>query len=415
MPEKSPARAGSFAVAACLAGALLLTGCAPRLALREDNAAARSAVARLLAAARLVCENDPERALVEKSVYEMVYYLEARYGAKSLAAWLAQVESGRTPGRAAVEVYRKSLYQLGAEAIHALTRDRTRTAGPLLPHAAGDYEVFFDETSVVSGAYPYIERQLLRYADGLRQYLAESPHLREKYEAARERLFREKVLVFLLDDFPRIKEYFGDSPAIAQTSIGYRMDESTRTFRLYAQMSFRYAGALSLATLTHEMTHVIYILARLTPEQLQAYPADEPGIIQKLKSLISRLELTGGGLLGEGLAEYLSAEQNLLYRCGLLDDVDDDLRASLSLRPLQLDGREWQKWIDSRDTDQRVLAYQLAHSWSRYLIRRFGKSRFMELTGTAARDADFQRVLGQNQETLLGEWMQTLQGRPGDR
>jgi hypothetical protein len=391
---------------------LLLSGCASPVLIQKNDLPTQQAVSQILTKLNIGFDNKIEADIVQKELYDFCYFLEHYYGQDKWQAFYSLVvEQGKSPEASAIEVYGKSLYHLGGELIHRALQDQS--AKDLQPKTTlfGVFKIVMDDAAQFEADYPYILYSIKKYETDLRAELITTEAQRQKLVETIQMIEDKLIPVHLISTKAAIDQVFQSPWSTAETSLGYWIKEPGKPGQLNASMAFKYSGLLSLNTVVHEMTHMLISLSRLDLSCIETIdPKDTKEILQqKMEPLRESFERAAGGLvLGEGLAEYMAGKHNLLQRYKIMDDVDATIRSYCAKHKLKPDVFALEKMLRTHDTDKRILAYQLAHSYTRYLIGIYGIEKIMELSENRGEEAAYVRILFESKQAHLRKWYRTL-------
>jgi hypothetical protein len=362
-----------------------------------------------------VIQNAQEKEIISRSLYDMFYFVRARYGEEKWRLFRNQLEATHSVTQAAIATYGLTPYHLGADMLRSTLRDQadaisnSLTAEPALakvsPGESGRYFLIkSDNSRILEKERPLINFVLTNYEQQVMDTLGTTGEARKRFEAAVDSTPDKKILVYFLVDPASIAKVFGQPWSTAETGLGFRIPAPGAAVQLNASLAFRYTSLLCLNVVAHEMTHLVASLSRFDAGALKRLP---PGAVPAatqhyLKSLLEEFKWLGGDLiLGEGLAEYLSGKVSPLQRYGFLADVDDTLRFYSLKNNWHPDVQNLDQKLRTWDPRERILAYQLAHSYTRYLIRRFGMEKILVVLHAPG---DYQRVLGATRQELMAAW-----------
>jgi len=382
---------------------LNLISCAKPILIKQGSIEVKQDIEQIIEKVCPQFENAIEQHILYENLYNFSYYLKAQYGLQKWRSFVESIMKGSTISMAAINVYNKTPYQLGAEMFYKIYLSSAYDDNTLL--TTRDFEILrihFCEISQAAQDYDYIKYLLNIYYKQLFKHFFNNTYLQDRFKENMSNINDKKIEVFLLSNKTMIKKNFGNPDVLAETALGYsRIGDE---YVLNAQLNFKYYNLLSTSVFIHELTHMLFLLASLDPKQTQRHSISEPKIKQKLTNIVRHISEVSGGVLGEGFAEYVNEQYNLFYKYKIFDDIDTQLRTYFKNNNLMLHVGDLPRKIKSWNLKERVLAYQVAHSVCRYIIKKYGNDKFVKLLKSPQNNEDYINIIGIDLEQLDKEW-----------
>lgn len=315
--------------------------------------------------------NETERSIVEDGLY---CYLEAIVRRKPDFPMreLPEISTAEELKQSIVRTFGMTPMELGLEAFVQWEREsRFDYGSPKRPMNEFETEHF------ILGYYPGTpaEEDLERVSYLCEKYLAkllafaapEQPK-KERFYANLARLERGRIPLLLPPD----SRYWDRFNATAQMQFGFALDSGGR-ISIDMSIGVPYYNTLSSVVLVHEITHMVDLLLKLVPEDLEQNTT--PKLVRKWWKEVFSGIFPHDTPLGEGFAEYTSYRFSLFQRWFLLSP-EERLLVTEKRRRIR-EGILLSSPVAS-NRRVRLLQYTELHSLLNYLVQKYGEERFLD-------------------------------------
>lgn len=352
--------------------------------------------------------NKMEKRIIEKSLYNIMYYLKARYGQERFDKFYAMCLENNNFSDNIYKVYNQTFYAIGYRMFKDIDNKLSDRKEKMKKHDIFAFRIHYYEGSQVEVDMPMIEYLLTNYYDVLNKHFINDPKTKTNWQTTLDRLIDKKIHIYLFEN----KKQTGLT-STAATSIGYGLNRKSQTLVPFASITTAYHNITTSSIFMHEMTHIIGMLSMMD-EPLNTITFSNFNINDSKKELykkvkivtkseIKKIEEAHGKFWGEGLAEYTAELYSLYYKYGLRADVDDELRyLSKKGEKFPTINQLLKEGLHSGYNSKELLKrYQLSHSLARYVVKNYGEDKLMELQSNPN---DLKKVLGVDSSELYRMW-----------
>ena len=389
---------------------IFLLGCAHHIVIKDNNLELRQKSARMIN--EMDFDNRTEKEIVYDILYNIFYYLDARYGADKFNQFYQKSIKSGDFAVSIRDVYGKRLYRLGIEMFRDLDSTPSHVNAPLLSTDLGIFRIYYVKDSKAHHDMPYIKYQLNTYYEELSRLYLSSDQLNNKFQLILSKLSPPKIKIYFFENTGQAKKHFPNFDTTAQAFIRSEKVD-TANYHANAGIAIKYYNILSSAVFVHELTHLIFLVSNIPDSIISGLPPTEGFSEEEVKRISASIGRNAGGvILGEGLAEYITEKHSLFYKYNLLSDVDEELNYEfcsnglLSLKELlkKHNVHALSIWNLLGFGYNKELIYQQGHSITRYIIKNYGNDKFIRLLLSNKTNKDFSEILGDDIDTVNQGW-----------
>lgn len=389
-----------------------LVGCSNPIFVNKTDTQAQDEVGWFVKKMNLNFTNKTEQHIISESLYDYFYYIRQKYGLEKWRVLLKETEK-KSLSESIIGIYNKTLYQMGTEMINNLLAKEEDRIENLVSIDFDVFKIYYNSGSDIEKDIESIRYLLNRYYRGISEFVLTDKKITENFNKNLNNLNENKIIVYLLNNEALIKkynlQYRGETAAVQ-----YYYSLKQGYYLPHLELIIKYNSILSAYVLVHELTHIIYALSTINPDQALRYDASLTGSLEKAKQTANTLKIEGGGMLGEGFAEYVTEKFNIFYKYKILGDVDIDVKCYSEKNNFKINIASLPQEIRSPDINKRVFSYQIAHSLCRYIIAKYSKEKFIELLNTSQQNEDYKKILGIDIEQLNQEWNEYIKNKEVD-
>ena len=369
--------------------------------------------------------------IASKTITQLLSYIQAKYGKnvreRLTGEWMTDRDYCKTIRRE----FGKTVYQFGIEMFADLEGISEGKAGA--PMLATNFSVFTVHYPVASPAQADIREiaSLLEqmYCALSNAFLKDTETI-ARFSLALGQLESKCFDVYLFETLDQAKKLFPDYNTTGLTSLDFytnrimfyndneffKIGDPLKIAVLYKSFKIvlRYHNLAVSSVLTHEFVHTFQFMLEMPFTNVTVRTIDDFGSeYQREIGLMMRRwrNFASERFFGEGFAEMYAAENDFLTRMGFLSDVDRELNFLLRrgialpvIRDLMAKGLLTGVNIFS-GISQRSVNYQCAHSFTRFMVRRYGIDAVNRYVDSERTPEDFILIFTKDVDTLNAEWL----------
>ncbi len=151
----------------------------------------------------------------------------------------------------------------------------------------------------------------------------------------------------------------------------------------------------------HELTHIVWAYSYIDSKYTERLPIVLSDSLRN-EIVTAFLPFSDNSPLKEGVAEYMNEQHNLLYKYGLLEDVDMVLSVYFSKTGKEFDLSELSDRI--YNIKDNAPTYEIAHSVFRFISNNYGFKKALELTYSSQTNKDYIDILGVDLKKINSDW-----------